>query len=392
MNPKAKNTYIYVSVAVLAVIAAALFFLPRKPAAGDTAISEIPIAETRRLTLVFAGDLMQHEPQVEAARQPDGTFDYTDCFRHIAPALHEADIVVVNLETTLSEEGPYSGYPMFRSPAQLAAAMKAAGIDVALMANNHICDKGSKGISRTVEAVEKAGLLYTGAFADSAGYAAHHPLTLEKEGFRISLLNYTYGTNGLPVPEGRIVNLIDTAAIARDLAAIERAEGHIVIACLHWGIEYQTKENKEQKSLAGWLRKRGVDVVIGGHPHVIQPAETAADTTGTIKYITAYSLGNFVSNQTQPGTDGGMVVRLTLEKGDDGPTRILVPENFYAWTHRPVIDGKRHYSIIPSFLADSLLNEDSVALAKYESFVSSARKTMAGSGFSEITATAHKNP
>lgn len=384
MTPKAKNTYIYVSAAVLITVALALFFLLRKPASREAGIPEPTIGETRRLTIVFAGDLMQHQPQVEAARQPDGTFDYTDCFRHIAPLFNEAGLVIVNLETTLSEEGPYTGYPMFRSPAQLAGAMKTAGIDVALLANNHICDKGSKGIGSTVDAVEKAGLLYTGAFADSAGYASNHPLTLEKEGFRISLLNYTYGTNGLPVPEGRVVNLIDTAIIARDMAAIERTEDHIVIACVHWGIEYRILQNKEQQSLAGWLHDRGVDIIIGGHPHVVQPAVTALDTTGVIKYVTSYSLGNFVSNQTQPGTDGGLVVRLTLEKDGDGLTRILPPENLYAWTHRPVIDGKRRYSIIPSFLADSLLANDAAALSRYESFVAAARKAMEGSGFTEI--------
>ncbi len=385
MTPKEKNTYIYVSAGMLVAAALVLFFILRRPAVKETDIPVTATEETRRLTLVFAGDLMQHEPQVEAAREPGGTFDYTGCFQHIAPVFHESDVVIANLETTLSGEGPYTGYPMFRSPAQLAGAMKTAGIDVALMANNHICDKGGKGIGNTVEAVEKAGLLYTGAFADSAGYAANHPLSIEKEGFKISLLNYTYGTNGLPVPEGRIVNLMDTVVIARDLAAIAHAENHIVIACLHWGIEYQTTGNKEQESMAGWLHERGVDIIIGGHPHVIQPAQTVMDTTGIVKYITAYSLGNFVSNQTRPGTDGGMVVRVTLEKDGDGPTRIIVPDNFYVWTHRPVIDGKRRYTIIPSFMADSLLAEDTAALAKYESFAALARKTIASSGFNEIT-------
>ena len=153
----------------------------------------------RNLTLIFTGDLMQHMPQVFAARQRDGSFDYTSCFSRLNNYFSSADFVIANLETTLGEE-PYSGYPRFRSPEALAGAMRRAGVDVAVLANNHICDRGAEGIRSTLAALDEAGLLHTGAFADSVPPRERHPLMLEKEAFRVALLNYTYGTNGLPVP------------------------------------------------------------------------------------------------------------------------------------------------------------------------------------------------
>ena len=142
----------------------------------------------RNLTLIFTGDLMQHMPQVFAARQRDGSFDYTSCFSRLNNYFSSADFVIANLETTLGEE-PYSGYPRFRSPEALAGAMRRAGVDVAVLANNHICDRGAEGIRSTLAALDEAGLLHTGAFADSVPPRERHPLMLEKEAFRVALLN-----------------------------------------------------------------------------------------------------------------------------------------------------------------------------------------------------------
>lgn len=168
----------------------------RMPASRTEAFAE---NGRRNLTLIFTGDLMQHMPQVFAARQRDGSFDYTSCFSRLNNYFSSADFVIANLETTLGEE-PYSGYPRFRSPEALAGAMRRAGVDVAVLANNHICDRGAEGIRSTLAALDEAGLLHTGAFADSVPPRERHPLMLEKEAFRVALLNYTYGTNGLPVP------------------------------------------------------------------------------------------------------------------------------------------------------------------------------------------------
>lgn len=192
----------------------------------------------RNLTLIFTGDLMQHMPQVFAARQRDGSFDYTSCFSRLNNYFSSADFVIANLETTLGEE-PYSGYPRFRSPEALAGAMRRAGVDVAVLANNHICDRGAEGIRSTLAALDEAGLLHTGAFADSVPPRERYPLMLEKEAFRVALLNYTYGTNGLPVPSGCRVNGIDTTTIRREIASARQDGATHVALFVHWGNEYE---------------------------------------------------------------------------------------------------------------------------------------------------------
>lgn len=374
-----KYTYIWV---LLLTAAMSTAFAPvgrAKPDAGiPPAAAYHAGAAAKHITITFAGDLMQHIPQVNAAKSEDGTYSYADCFRHIAPFFRESDIAVVNLETTLADSLPYSGYPTFRSPSRLAADMKEAGIDVALLANNHICDQGSKGIGRTIAAVDSAGMYYTGAFADSAGQAARHPLVMERNGFRVNILNYTEHTNGLRVPQGRFVNLIDTAAMARDLARIEPHEDNLTFVCLHWGWEYFTRQNAYQDWLAAWLRDKGVDFIIGSHPHVIQPVEVSKDSVGRVSGLTAWSLGNFVSNQQQTNTDGGLVLHLSITKRAGEQVEIS-PRLFYAWTYRPVENGRRRYYIIPSYSADSLLGADSVALKKQKKFLSAARGITGGS-------------
>lgn len=332
--------------------------------------------EVKRISILFAGDLMQHITQVNSARQEDGSYDYVECFEYISPLLYETDLAVVNLETTLSPEGPYSGYPTFCSPAQLAMDVKRAGFDIALLANNHICDKGSDGIKHTIEALDSAGLYHTGAFTDSVRFRMENPLVIHRNGFSISILNYTYGTNGLPVPEGRVVNLTDTVAIARDLARIEPSDDNITLVCMHWGYEYHTTPSDEQTELAQWLGDNGVDLIIGGHPHVVQPLRIRTDSVGATVGVTAFSLGNFVSNQQREGTDGGLVLRLNIVKRGSGRPEIY-PEHFYVWNYKPVIGGKRRYRIIPSYHADSLLRGDSLAYENYSAFLSGIR-TAAG--------------
>ena len=227
---------------------------------------------------------MQHLPQVEAARSGEG-FDYGPVFAALAPRMHSADLAVVNLETTLTRSKRYTGYPLFRSPVALADALRDAGVDVAVLANNHCCDGGAEGIRTSIEELDRCEIRHTGVFADSADYRRNHPLLLTRNGVRLALLNYTYGTNGMPVPRGMIVNRIDTVRMAADAAAARTAGADFIVACLHWGNEYERRANAAQRSLAVFLRRHGVDVVVGSHPHVVQPWE--ADSA----HVVLYSLG-----------------------------------------------------------------------------------------------------
>lgn len=328
-----------------------------------TAEIDIPskpsLPEVRRARLVFAGDLMQHTPQLTAARTPEGNFDFNASFDWVRERFRAADAAIVNLETTLSESGPYTGYPCFRSPAALAEALDSLGVDITVLANNHCCDGGSKGIHTTIRELDRHGIEHTGVFLDSSDFRARHPLRFEAVGIRFALLNYTYGTNGLPVPSGLSVNPIDTVRIAADLAAVDRAGVDCVIACMHWGNEYERRPNKVQRQLAGFLRRHGVDLIVGSHPHVVQPYEQ--DSNG----IVLYSLGNFVSNQRKRYCDGGIVATVEVTRSPDGSLR-------YSLELTPVWVLTPGYRITPSEVGDTLSMPADSRL-RYERFMTDTR-------------------
>lgn len=296
------------------------------------------------LTLAFSGDVMQHMPQVTAALQPDGTYDYASCFRYIRPFWEEADFAVVNLETTLSYTEPYSGYPRFSSPVALADALRAAGVDVLALANNHCCDRGERGIRTTVEVADSLGLRYVGVYLDSV--RANRPLILEKKPFRVALLNATYGTNGLPVPRGTIVHWLDTLRMAREVAEARKLQATHVVLFAHWGEEYQQRPNSTQRQVADWCRRQGIDLVVGSHPHVAQPIDTAAQVV--------WSLGNFVSNQRKRYQDGGLSVRIRLSM--HRPPRVeMLPH----WVWKAAVKGQYRYYVLPAYVAGEVAGMDS---------------------------------
>lgn len=351
-----KTLHILFAALLLTAAAAidSLCILLWRDAAASERCEPAPAPSVRRASLLFTGDWMQHTPQISAARTADG-FDYEPSYRHVAPHFLRADLAVVNLETTLTRREPYTGYPCFRSPVALADALKRAGADVALLANNHCCDGGSEGILTTVEELDARGIRHTGAFADSADYRRNRILRLDCNGIRIALLNYTYGTNGLPVPAGRIVHRIDTLRIAEDLRSLPHDSTDCIIACMHWGNEYERRPNSTQRALAGFLFERGVDIIVGSHPHVIQPYE--ADSTRVV----LYSLGNFVSNQQKRYCDGGLIARIEIEKRDSQRCRFST-EVTPVWVYRP------GYRILPPEAADTF-PLPAAARLRYEEFL-----------------------
>lgn len=306
--------------------------------------------------MIFGGDVMQHTPQIEAARCGEG-FDYGPCFEALRPLFRRADLAVVNLETTLTRGDRYTGYPLFRSPAALADALRQAGIDVAVLANNHCCDGGAEGIRTTVEELDRCGIAHTGVFADSLSATTGHPLLFNLRGIRVALLDYTYGTNGMPVPRGMAVNRIDTVRMAADLREATRRGADYRVVCIHWGTEYERRPNDEQRRLAASLRRNGADAVIGSHPHVVQAAE--ADSS----FLVVYSLGNLVSNQRKRYCDGGLLAEVTLTRHADGRLE-------HALRTIPVWVALPDYRILPLEAADSasrsaacrLFFEDTAAL------------------------------
>ena len=268
----------------------------------------------QRVRLLFVGDAMCHLPQVRSAYSADGILNFRNSFAGVKSYFDDADIAVANLETTISPNKRYSGYPTFASPAEYAEALQWLGTDAVMLANNHCCDRGAEGIRTTIAKLDSLGMAYTGIGCQGEDAAPNRTLRLERNGIKFAFLNYTYGTNGNPVPKGYSVNLIDTTKMVNDIRlACEWAD--CVVAYMHWGNEYERQPSRTQRRLAQFLHRNGVGIVVGSHPHVVQPI-VASD-----EQITLYSLGNFVSNQQWRYSDGGILAEIEVVKRSDSLCR-----------------------------------------------------------------------
>ena len=305
-------------------------------------------AQAQSVKLIFAGDLMGHMPQHNAALQPDGSYDYAPCFRYVKDYIQSADLAILNLEVPLAGR-PYSGYPQFSAPDALTAAAKAAGFDIMATANNHCMDRGKKGLERTLQALDSLGIPHLGTYRDRTQRDVEHPLMVDCRGLRLAMLCYTYGTNGIPPVAPNVVNLIDTAEMARDLQVARQKGADFIITLIHWGIEYAVKANREQEETARWLLNHGCDAVIGGHPHVVQnlTLDAIPDNDRNTE-IVVYSMGNLVSNQRDINTDGGIMIELDLTKTQNSEFITQNCQYMPYWVHRGTVDGQYQYYIVPS--------------------------------------------
>ncbi len=299
--------------------------------------------DTARVSLLFLGDIMQHDSQISAAFDAQtGNYNYRPSLQYIQPLLQAADVTIGNLEVTLAG-APYKGYPQFSAPDDLAQSLKEAGVDILVTANNHSMDRGRKGVERTIHLLDSIDLKHTGTFKDAAERAQRYPFVFEANGMKLALLNYTYGTNGIPVMPPNIVNLIDTVQIAADIAAATAQRPDATLVFFHWGTEYQSMPNGWQKKLADFCFRRGVRLVIGAHPHVLQPMEWRPENN----QLVAYSLGNFVSGQRVRYRDGGATLWVDLEKvtTDSIPaTRIAHAAYDLQYVYR---DASKKYYVLP---------------------------------------------
>lgn len=315
-------------------------------------LSLISSDTTAQITLLFVGDIMQHKPQIRAAKTDSG-YNYKECFQHLQKELNQADLAIANFETTLGGK-PFKGYPLFSSPDELAFELFGVGFNVFQLANNHILDRGKKGLNRTLRILDSIQVYYTGAFSSEEDRVRRNPLMIEKKGFKLAFLNYTYGTNGLTIDSPNIVNYIDKEIIEKDILKAKRYKSDAIIALMHWGEEYHQHPSKSQKELADWLINKGIHHIIGSHPHVIQPLEIILDTLTKEKKTIAYSLGNFISNMSRPHTDGGIMLKLVLEK--DSTTYLKSYEYNLVWTGRPMLTHKKNYILYPTTQSEIELN------------------------------------
>jgi poly-gamma-glutamate capsule biosynthesis protein CapA/YwtB (metallophosphatase superfamily) len=313
-----------------------LLCLPHFSQGGDTA----------RLSLVFAGDIMGHDEQIAGAWDTaTASYNYEPTFRYIKPYIEQADIAIANFEVTLAGP-PYRGYPQFSSPDALAVAARDAGFDVFIMANNHALDRGKSGFVRTLDMLDSLGIIHTGTFKDPESRSLNYPLILEKNNLRIALLNYTYGTNGIDIPKPFIINRIDTLVIRKDLEKARLAGPDHTIVTIHWGEEYQRGENRQQRDLARFILACGADIIIGSHPHVVQPVQLYLKGDSTKPNVVVYSLGNFVSNQRAQYKDGGIVFEIKLMRTVQG-TRVNEFSYMPSWVYREDRSGKSTFYVLP---------------------------------------------
>jgi len=300
------------------------------------------LSHAQEIELLFIGDVMGHDAQINAAY--DSTkeqFDYHQVFEPLSDILRSADFTIANLEVTLAGQ-PYGGYPKFSSPDELAVALKANGVDALVTANNHSCDLGRVGVVRTIEVLDSLQIAHTGTFRTAEERIAKPFMLLEQKGIRVGILNYTYGTNGIPIPKGTVVNLIDTVQIDQDVAYAKKQSIDHLVVFMHWGKEYEHQPTSTQQKLADFLFDKGVNSIIGSHPHVIQPMEMRDPDNGD-QFI-AYSLGNFVSNQRTQPRDGGAMVKLTLTK-NEGVTRITDSGYYLTWVNKTFPSKKGKFEI-----------------------------------------------
>ncbi|MCH5238971.1 MAG: CapA family protein [Muribaculaceae bacterium] len=312
----------------------------------------LPSYETPHADLLFVGDAMQHQAQLDKALEiGKGEYDYSGCFSLISPEIRKADYAVCNLEVPLG--GPdYSGYPCFSSPPSFAESLKDAGFDLFLTANNHCLDRRDKGARMTLEILDSLGVDHTGTFHDAAQRDTLVPLIKDINGFKVAFLNYTYGTNGIRPSDGVEVALIDTLKIKEEIELAKKKKAEIIVANMHWGIEYVLLENNIQRKLAAFLAENGVDLIIGGHPHVVQPMKILKNEKTGKETLVVYSLGNFISNMKTADTRGGAILWVTLTRDSLGNAKFDNPRYQLLFAAKP--EGDLNYRVIPGWIEDSV--------------------------------------
>lgn len=249
-----------------------------------------------KLKLLATGDGLIHSV-IFRNYYKNGIYDFTDAVKYVKDIVKDYDIAYYNQETPAGDDSiTYSGYPMFYTPSAYVDAMRDAGFNTISLASNHSLDKGEKGILNTVKYFKTTDTLYSGM--NDSEEMRNNFIIKEKNNITYTMLSYTTITNGLQVPSGKsyLLNLYDKEQVKKDIEAV-RDKVDVLIVAMHWGIEYINMPNEEEKEIAEYLSSLGVDIVIGNHPHILQPITKIGDT------IVMYSLGNFISNQ-YGGTNG----------------------------------------------------------------------------------------
>jgi poly-gamma-glutamate synthesis protein (capsule biosynthesis protein) len=346
-----KNRYILILTLLLVLLLMNLGCTYQEKVNTTTNIPPPP-PEPTVVEVAAVGDFLMHMPVINAAWQADlDNYNFLCQLEPVRDLLAKPDLTIANLETRLAgrQNGGYSGYPVFNCPEQLAFDMKEGGIDVVLTANNHSLDRGYTGLVQTLDHLDTAALATLGNYRTAE--ERQQPMVLDIKGVKIGLLNYTESTNGIPLPQGKeyAVNMIDMEQITAEIAKLRQADAEVIIACIHFGVEYQRHPNQQQQQLVDELFNLGIDIILGNHVHVIQPMEKRTiDYQGQQKDVfVIYSLGNFISNQRWQYSDSGVIVNVVLEK-DWVKNTVKIKKIDYVptWVHVYQSNGKQKYRVV----------------------------------------------
>ncbi len=315
-----------------------------------------PEPDLRSLKMVVTGNIMAHIPQIEQAKVEEDKYDFSPSFEVIAPYLQAGDITVADLEGM--QAGPdivsagwgvsgYTGFPEFNAPGELSEALYEAGVNVFTFANNHALDRGYDGLMATIDHVRDLGAETIGTY--KSWEERNTPLILDKNGIKVALIGYTYGTNGIPVPDGHeyCVNLVpdfyDIDPIIEDINTARDNGADLVAVFPHWGGEHHHEPQPQRlRQVAEELAAAGADLVIGGHPKYVQPIEWFfhEENGNERPTLAIYSQGNFISNQSEaanntPFVEYGLLLDVELTKNyDTGETWISDIGYEITWVHR----------------------------------------------------------
>ena len=351
-------------------------------------------------TVLNTGDILIHDNVLWGAEQSDGSYNFSKLFKEAQSYIKSADYAVANLEVTLGGEaaGKYRGYPGFNSPDSLLDYVKADGFDMLLTANNHCLDTGLSGMKRTVQQLKSRGLDFLGTKETGSD-----PTYVVKNinGIKIGMVAFTYGTNSSASGAGALINYFSSANLpafyteAQSVIDNMKKDGaEAVVFYMHWGSEYHTKPNTYQKTVAQKLCNMGVDVIVGGHPHVLQPIELIHSEDSQNTTVCLYSMGNSISNQRisemtglcETGhTEDGVLFNYTFARDDDGEVYLDAVDLIPTWVDRYGTAGNYQYTMYPletAAMAESY-GLDSATVQKAKASYERTKKIMA-EGLSEI--------
>lgn len=314
------------------------------------------------IKISVVGDLMCHSTQYNYARVQGDSFNFVPVFRYVEKYFQESDFTFGNLETVLAgKERGYSGYPLFNTPDDYVISLQKVGFDLLVTANNHSLDKGEDGLRRTIKVLNELNIHYTGTYSSKKDRDSIRIYNIK--GISFAILAYSYGTNGMPIPNGReyIINMISDELIKNDIQSARNKGAEIVIVHYHFGEEYKREPSAYQKNVVDKTIKFGADIVVGGHPHVLQPVKYYKTENARIDSgFVAYSLGNFFSNQQWRYSDVGVILQFEIEKHFKNDSLALRSLLFVpAWVFRGFTEkGKEYILLPPTDSAYSFLNNE----------------------------------